>query len=287
MSDQFSPCEDCGTLREVRTLRFLGVEKVITKVCSKCEPEREEKAKARNRQAVLDRVNEWSISYSEAEDWSVENHPDPEARRIAGEYLEALPRPMESLIAMRDWYTASPEDLLLLRGAQRNAMRSVQGIAFIGKPGRGKTGIASAIHREMRARGIPGCQVNVALLFDEMRARYGDSSLGTVEQLLRPLRMTPLLTLDDLDKLHTGRASNDEMLKLYGIVQKRIEDRMPIMITSNTGLRELAAKFEGHGQDGAAVIDRLAKTTPHSVTLKSPVSFRRMESSHLQSVDNS
>jgi hypothetical protein len=66
------------------------------------------------------------------------------------------------------------------------------------------------------------------------------------------------------------------MLKLYGIVQRRIADQMPIMITSNTTLRDLSVKFNSFGEDGAAVMDRLAKTTPHSFTLKSLVSFRRV-----------
>lgn len=275
MTEQTVPCENCGTPRHIKIIDVLGVRRSITLACSKCEQEREVRERTRNLSALLALTASWSIVDAEAEKWTLQTHPDPEARAIGEQFLASIPNPLDELLAMRDWATSGPDEHAYLRAAQRKAMRGVSGVSFIGKPGRGKSGLASAIHRELRSRGIPGCQVNVALLFDEMRDRYRDSSLGTVEQLLTPLRMTPLLTLDDLDKLHT-RGSNDEILKLYGIVQRRIADQMPIIITANASLRELAQKLEGFGEDGAAILDRLAKTTPHSFTLKSAFSFRRM-----------
>ena len=277
-------CKTCGDSLEAQVIVVLGTEHNLRGTCS-CDRKREAIKAARNPGALLRIVREQSRISEEFADATLASHPhvttDKNGNVVrlaqkAGEwYLSKMPNPFDLFVAARDWHDATSDDRAYLRKWQVDAMRGAPSWYIWGEPGRGKSGLASAILNAMRARGIPSLAWNVRLLMDETKNRYGNKRAGNASALWSPLHDTPLLLLDDLDKARAS--SEDELGHLYSLAEARIAAKLPTIITANASLDDLSNTFaQTHDNLGRSIIDRFAASMLRPLELEWPESFRKI-----------
>lgn len=112
------------------------------------------------------------------------------------------------------------------------------GIIFVGKNGTGKTHISIAIANELRKQNIP-------IIFGtltELLEKYSKSYKNNTEiELTRLYTKVDLLIIDDLGV----ESMNDWMLsKLFVIVNERMRNELPIIITTNYELEQLEERLK-------------------------------------------
>ncbi|GAB6151695.1 ATP-binding protein [Desulfosporosinus burensis] len=145
-----------------------------------------------------------------------------------------------------DYYTQEIEDQTHREGATRafNAsQRFVEdclqnphglGIMFTGPVGSGKTFLAAAIANKLIESKLQVLFLIVPDLLDELRATY-KSEINELD-LLDTARTIPILILDDLGAHnYTDWTRN----RLYSIINYRMNEQLPTVITSNLSLDEM------------------------------------------------
>ena len=112
-----------------------------------------------------------------------------------------------------------------------------KGIIFIGKNGTGKTHIASGIANELMKRNVPVIFGTLTELLD----KYSESYKNHTEiELTKLYAKVDLLVIDDLGV----EVANDWMLsKLFIILNERIKNELPIIITSNYEFAQLKQRL--------------------------------------------
>ncbi len=116
--------------------------------------------------------------------------------------------------------------------------RHTEGLLFTGPVGSGKTFLACCIANEVIQRGERLLFVVVPDWLDQIRATYDTANADVTEQdLLSAAREVPLLILDDLGvHNYTDWTKN----KLYSIINYRLNNQLPTIITTNLSLPELS-----------------------------------------------
>ncbi|EHQ90013.1 ATP-binding protein [Desulfosporosinus youngiae] len=108
------------------------------------------------------------------------------------------------------------------------------GIVFTGPVGSGKTYLAACIANELMESDLKVLFIVVPDLLDELRATY-KSELNELD-LLDTARTIPILILDDLGAHnYTDWTRN----RLYSIINYRLNEQLPTVITSNLSLDEM------------------------------------------------
>jgi len=108
------------------------------------------------------------------------------------------------------------------------------GIMFTGPVGSGKTYLAASIANELMDSHLKVLFLVVPDLLDELRATY-KSDLNELD-LLDTARTIPILILDDLGAHnYTDWTRN----RLYSIINYRLNEQLPTVITSNLSLDEM------------------------------------------------
>lgn len=117
-------------------------------------------------------------------------------------------------------------------------------LTLLSNTGRGKSHLAIAICREWLKRGVPAKYAYVPELLDDIRDSYQKDELTgqSYSQLLDVLGTVPLLVLDDLG---TEKKSEWATEKLQTIVDHRSRSALPLVVTTNKPLAELANDDEG------------------------------------------
>lgn len=145
-----------------------------------------------------------------------------------------------------DYYAPEMEDQTHREGATRalNAAKSFVdecqqnphglGILFTGPVGSGKTYLAASIANELMEAQLQVLFLVVPDLLDELRASY-KSEVNEMD-LLDTARTIPILILDDLGAHnYTDWTRN----RLYSIINYRMNELLPTVITSNLSLDEM------------------------------------------------
>ncbi len=146
--------------------------------------------------------------------------------------------------------------------AQSFNWETTNGLMLSGPVGVGKTHLAAAILHVVIAKGIAGAMVVVPNLLDEIKFTFNDPSAD--KRLAQKLAEKHFIVLDDMgaEKV-TDWAKNE----IYKLVNKRYEQELPTIITTNCTFGELAAAY------GDRTADRLSEMCD-PVVVAGP-SFRR------------
>jgi DNA replication protein DnaC len=144
----------------------------------------------------------------------------------------------------------------VVRDAQRWAKEG--GSLFLyGRPGPGKTRLAATAFTEaLRLRS--GAWVNVPTLFTQASADFRSDDRQRAERILLGEGM---IVLDDLGKEATSEQNKQWLMTA---IENRIENLVPILITSNFTAAELGAKW------GDWLASRLGATTMRQWNLPGP-----------------
>ncbi len=108
------------------------------------------------------------------------------------------------------------------------------GLLFTGPVGSGKTFLAASIANELMIKGHQVLFLVVPDLLDELRATY--KSEANELDLLDTARTMPVLILDDLGAHNYTEWSRN---RLYSIINYRMNEQLPTIITTNLSLDEM------------------------------------------------
>lgn len=125
-----------------------------------------------------------------------------------------------------------------------------ENLLLIGNYGTGKTMLMSILCEELIYRYRLGCRYfNAVELLYKVKNTFNSTSKYTTEQILKEYRDPEFLFIDDIDKLNPTDYVKELM---YGIVNYRIEKRLPTVISANSTIETLDTQYFGE-----AVVSRL------------------------------
>lgn len=124
-----------------------------------------------------------------------------------------------------------------------------RGAYLHGLPGRGKTWAAACCVRLAVQRGRRAKFTTAKALLDAVKAEWDGGEKGTIRRMER----YELLALDDLG---VEKPTDWAMETLTDLIDARVADGLPTVITSNYGLGELRDRWGG--MQGARIVSRIA-----------------------------
>lgn len=130
---------------------------------------------------------------------------------------------------------------------------SGQGLFIYGPRGTGKTMLAAIIANERMRKGKPVLFSNVPELLGDIRATF---HTGTTEEALRNVKAAAFLVLDDFGAERMTEWVGEQ---LFAIVNYRYNEKLPTIITSNYGKKEIIERMAIVSRDGSVVDDMQGK----------------------------
>jgi len=118
-------------------------------------------------------------------------------------------------------------------------------LTLMGLSQRGKTHLALSIANALLARGEPVYVENVPVLLDQLRGGYED---GRFAATFVRVKSAPILVLDDLGAEGQGNGVGDAYAatwaqdKLYQIIDHRMVQQLPTIVTTNLTHAQLPAR---------------------------------------------
>lgn len=132
-----------------------------------------------------------------------------------------------------------------------------KGIRLVGNYGCGKTHLTAAIIHRLAERGIGGVFVVVPELLRAIRRGFNQANEDS-DRLVKLTEDAPLLVLDDLG---AEKPSDWVREQLYVIINRRYENMLPTIITTNCSMQELVDRV------GQRTVSRIIEmTTPYKIT---------------------
>lgn len=138
-----------------------------------------------------------------------------------------------------------------------NFSEDSKGIRLVGNYGCGKTHLTAAIIHRLAERGIGGIFVVVPELLRAIRRGFNQANEDS-DRLVKLTEEAPLLVLDDLG---AEKPSDWVREQLYVIINRRYENMLPTIITTNCSMQELVDRV------GQRTVSRIIEmTTPYKIT---------------------
>ncbi len=110
------------------------------------------------------------------------------------------------------------------------------GLFFTGEVGCGKTHLAAACANALLQQQVDALFLVVPDFLDDLRASYGKDGEFSEAALMRRARSAAVLILDDLGAHNFSEWTQN---KLYSLVNHRVINCLPMVVTSNLSLGEL------------------------------------------------
>ena len=146
--------------------------------------------------------------------------------------------------------------------ARSVSLDTKRGLGIFGGFGLGKSHLAAAVVNACIARGVSAMFVSADEMFARLRETYDPRhARGSESGLMRVYATVPVLAIDDLGK---ESLSDWTVRTLFSIVNRRYEQNLPLVATSNASLAKLAARSVGRDAEAntyGATIDRVAEMT--------------------------
>ena len=152
--------------------------------------------------------------------------------------------------------------------------KSPRGLYFYGLPGRGKTFLANCIANEILSCQIPLLYKKYDKLIAQIQETY--SSSENTSELIQLITNVDVLILDDLG---VEKPSDDAGSKLYQIIDGRLAQGLPTVITSNFSLGELGNRY-ADTMLGKRIASRIAELC-QACEIFSEYDIRIVKNSHL------
>ena len=122
--------------------------------------------------------------------------------------------------------------------------RKARGLFLCGSVGTGKTHLAAAVTHELIRMTVPVLFGTATALLTRIKDGWqDDSDKAAIDALCK----VPLLVIDDLGKEYARRNSDGWSWvheQLYHVINRRYEDYLPMVITTNLNLAELNNKLD-------------------------------------------
>jgi DNA replication protein DnaC len=137
-------------------------------------------------------------------------------------------------------------------GELQSGLRPPPFVAFIGRPGNGKTMLCWAIATELATKGGHSCRVvRLSALIRDLRANWGSTKKSgpSDEQRLKRYIELDYLAIDEVSRDAFYGTLRQHLLD---VINARIDERRPTVITSNESLEDLEALL------GPALMSRLS-----------------------------
>jgi DNA replication protein DnaC len=140
-----------------------------------------------------------------------------------------------------------------------NFTEDSKGLRLVGSYGCGKTHLTASIIHRLAEQGIGGVFVVVPELLRAIRRGYNQQNDDS-DRLVKLTEEAPLLVLDDLG---AEKPSDWVREQLYVIINRRYENMLPTIVTTNCTTQELVERV------GQRTVSRLIEmTTPIKITAK-------------------
>lgn len=140
--------------------------------------------------------------------------------------------------------------------------RNGDSLVFLGRPGTGKTHLASAIATELCQKGYSALYLKASDVFRRIKSTYNRDSRETEIDVYRAFRRPDLLIIDEI-----GRqiCTDAEKLAFFEVINERYENCKPMILVSNLQVSELKQYITEAGFDRLKEIGKSVIFTSESM----------------------
>jgi DNA replication protein DnaC len=169
-------------------------------------------------------------------------------RRAGGRLATSIPR--RYLEVDFDRWPITNLDQRIVREVRKYCRRlednleSGRGLYFFGEIGSGKTSLAMCVAKEVLRERRSLAVFSGPELLARIGATYEDRSQDTYLGLLDLLGSVDFLVLEDLA---VAKQNEWRLEQLYAVINRRYEDRRPMLVTADVGNPEALGEHIGHG----------------------------------------
>lgn len=230
-------CSKCGAPKEY-IVKLFGSSKKVPIAC-KCESEsyakKEEEATKRDKMRKLESLKRYSLMDASFEQCTFENWETDEHNQI---WYKLGQRYCD------EWQSMKSENI---------------GMLLHGEPGRGKSYLSYCIANRLIQQGVPVIATSSINIINKVYESYSTGEEGEAD-ILNQFKNASLVVLDDLGAEHEGKTGKEKQI-IYSLIDTRIRQQLPTIITTNLTMDQLKNKLTG--TDGIArTYDRIIEACP-------------------------